>query len=258
MSFFLQKTKGIKLFEGKCYNFQMHQYTHPILLGKFLKRYKRFFADVELEDGTCVTAHTPNTGSMRGLLIERNDVLVSHNPSPKRKLQYTLEAIKIDGEWVGVNTMLPNKVVQTAIEENHIKELAGYESITPEVRYGLEGKSRIDLLLSEHASLPSAYVEIKNVTLREENFALFPDAVTERGQKHLRELMLMKAEGMRAVMFYFIPRTDCTVFSPAKAIDPTYANLLKEAAASGVEVLAYMGQVSQEGIELGKKVEVKL
>lgn len=235
----------------------MTPFDVPILRGKFIRRYKRFFVDVLLEDGAEVVVHNPNTGSMKGLLDLHNSVLISHNPSPKRKLAYTLQAIS-DGSigWVGVNTHFPNRVVAQAIEMNGIVELQGYPILRREVKYGREGRSRIDVHLSGHDKYPDVFVEVKNVTLKEGGIAQFPDAVTTRGQKHLKELMEVAKEGARAVMLFVVPRLDCEKFSAAKGIDPTYADLLDDAKKCGVEVLAINAVVDACGWRLDKRLQV--
>ena len=231
------------------------KFPMPLIPATFVKRYKRFFVDAMLEDGARITAHTPNTGSMKGLLKEGARCWLTHNPDPKRKLHYTLEMIEAGGSTVGVHTGHPNKLVKEGIETGSITELQGYSTITPEQKYG--ENSRIDLLLTAE-SRPACYVEVKNVTLAEGETALFPDAVTTRGTKHLKELMAMVAHGHRAVMVYLIQRMDCTTFSPAAEIDPTYTATLKEAAAHGVELLAYDCTLTQREINIRQPVKIVL
>lgn len=235
----------------------MTPFDAPVLKGKLIRRYKRFFVDVRLADGTEIVAHNPNTGSMMGLLDEGNPVLVTHNPSPKRKLGYTLQAIGDDnGGWVGVNTQLPNRVVQNAIESGDITELSGYGSLRREVKYGREGRSRIDIHLSNHPQSKDAFVEVKNVTLKENGGAQFPDAVTTRGQKHLEELMDIRHQGNRAVMFYVVARVDCDDFSPARQVDPEYAILFEKAREAGIEMYARRAIVNEFGWELGVSLKI--
>jgi len=185
----------------------LYQYP-PLILGKLVKRYKRFFADIELETGEIVTAHCPNTGPMKGVYLPGNLVQISPSNNPKRKLAYTWEMIKIDDVWVGVNTALPNKVIKIALEQKIFPELAPhYNKVRSEVPYGKDKKSRVDFLLTgEEHQLP-IYLEVKNVTLTEGKMALFPDTVTTRGRKHLRELTAL-LPGSKAVMLYFINRSD--------------------------------------------------
>jgi len=227
----------------------------PLYPGSLVRRYQRFLADVELADGSVVTAHCPNSGSMKGCNLPGSPVLLSVSDKPGRKLKYTWELVMAKGKWVGINTGHPNRLVREGIENGVIRELQGYPSIRPEVRYGGEN-SRIDLLLSGSSGL--CYVEVKNVTLVEGNLALFPDAVTTRGQKHLRELMEMVRQGHRGVIFYVVQRGDGEAVAPADAIDAEYGRLLRLAAAKGVELLAYRAGVSPAEISLTHRLPVIL
>lgn len=232
------------------------KFENKLTQGKILKRYKRFLADIELPDGEVITAHTANTGSMKTCWEPGWTVACSFHDNPKRKLKYSLEMINNGKTWIGINTSLPNKMAKTSIESGEIPELDGYEKVRPEVKVG---KSRIDLKLEGHASEPDCFVEIKNVTLWSEgNRALFPDAVSERGQKHLKELMEIKESGLRACMLYIVQRNDVDSFSPADEIDPKYGELLREAKSKGVEILCYQYKVTPEQIVLDKKLEVIL
>ena len=177
---------------------------HPLFHGTLIRRYKRFLADVELDDGSQVTAHTPNTGSMQGCARPVSRVVLSLSANLNRKYPHSWELVHTDGVWVGINTMLPNRLAREGIENGTIAELAGYQAIRAEVPYG-EG-SRIDLLLS--GAPGKCYVEVKNVTLVEGGCALFPDAVTTRGQKHLRELMEVVRQGHRGVNLFVVQRGD--------------------------------------------------
>jgi sugar fermentation stimulation protein A len=226
----------------------------PLLPGRLLRRYQRFLADVELDDGTRVTAHTPNTGSMKGCAVPGNRVLLSRSLNPGRKYPHGWELVHADGFWVGINTMLPNRLVQEGIENGTISELAGYSTIRPEVPYGTG--SRIDLLLSGEPG--KCYVEVKNVTLVEAGRALFPDAVSARGLKHLRELMEVVRQGHRGVNLFVVQRGDGESLSPADAIDPAYGRVLREAAQAGVELLAYRAEVSEEEVILRHRLPVLL
>lgn len=226
----------------------------PLYEGTLIRRYHRFLADVELDDGTVVTAHTPNTGSMMGCAVPGNRVVLSVSGNPGRKYPHSWELVQADGVWVGINTQLPNLLAREAIRNGTIAELSGYDKITLEVPYGTG--SRIDLLLSGERGL--CYVETKNVTLVKERCALFPDAVSTRGQKHLRELMEMVRQGHRAVNLFVVQRSDGEALAPADAIDPVYGRLLREAAAAGVEPLAYQAQVTLGEIRLTHPVPVLL
>ena len=242
------------------------EYSAPTFKGKILKRYKRFLADVELlEDtpinkkGDLIVAHTANTGSMKTCWGEGWDVLLSYHDNPKRKLKYSLELTHNSTTWIGVNTSLPNKLAVEAIENGVIKELQGYEVIKPEEKVG---KSRIDLYLysgDKSAPTDECYVEIKNVTLLgEDQLALFPDSVSERGQKHLVELTELKEKGIRSCMLYIVQREDVNRFSPASEIDPKYSELLRLAHSKGVEVLVYQCKLSDLGVSVSHSIQFEL
>ncbi|NMF85576.1 DNA/RNA nuclease SfsA [Nodosilinea sp. P-1105] len=211
----------------------------PLYPGILVKRYKRFLADIELETGELITAHCPNTGPMTGILHIGGRVQVSHSNDPKRKLAYTWELAEVKDTvptWVGVNTALPNRVVKSMLEHRLLPELGDYTTIRPEVRYGGDNKSRTDFVVSDDDAQTSTYIEVKNTTWAQGTLALFPDTVTTRGQKHLKELMALMPSA-RGVMLYFINRGDCTTFAPGDAADPTYGKLLRQAIAQGVQVL---------------------
>tara|TARA_B100001971_G_C18268046_1_gene596805 strand:+ start:261406 stop:262104 length:699 start_codon:yes stop_codon:yes gene_type:complete len=231
------------------------KFEKPVYEGIIEKRYKRFLSDITLKSGEFVHAHVPNTGSMTNCWAQGWKVLVTYHDDPKRKMQYTLEATHNGKTWIGVNTSRTNKIVKEALELELIKELKGYKSIKPEAKV-LE--SRIDFYLSEHKSKENCYVEVKNVTLNDGDKALFPDAVSTRGQKHLKDLIQLKAEGFRACMLYLINRSDVISFSPATDVDPEYARLLKEAKSAGVEILAYQTKISKKEIILTDKIKVKI
>ncbi len=228
--------------------------SQPLFPGVLLRRYKRFLADVELENGEIVTAHCPNSGSMKGCAMPGSRVLLSLSDNPKRKLKHTWELVQVNGSWIGINTGLPNRLTAEAIRQGKIPELAGYDSIRPEVRYGKN--SRIDLLLSGPPGL--CYVEVKNVTLVEGRRALFPDAETLRGQKHLKELMREVSEGNRGVIFFVVQRADACELAPADAIDPEYGRLLRLAVKNGVEAFAWQADVTPGEIRLIRSLEVRL
>jgi len=226
----------------------------PLVAGTLVKRYKRFLADVELEGGDVVTVHCPNSGSMKGCATPGSKVYLSRSANPKRKYPFGWELVQADGFWAGINTGLPNRVVREAVEDGTVAELQGYETIRPEVPYGEH--SRIDLLLE--GSPGRCFVEVKNVTLVEGGRALFPDAVTTRGQKHLRELMRVVREGDRGVIFFCVQRGDGNSVSPADMIDPEYGRLLRLAVVNGVEALAYRALVTPASIRLTERMPVVL
>ncbi len=203
--------------------------------GRILRRYQRFLADVAFPDGEVVTAHTTNTGSMKTCWEPGDRVLLEPAANPARKLRWTWLACQRPGGWVGVETGLPNRVVAEAARRDVIPGLPGLREVRTEVRYGAE-RSRIDVFARD-AEGRDVYIEVKNTTLLEGASATFPDAVTERGTKHLRELRGMVAAGHRAVIAFFVHRTDITGFAAARSIDPAYAEELERAAEAGVEVL---------------------
>lgn len=231
----------------------------PLLAGRLVRRTKRFLADVKLDDGTLVTAHTSNTGSMLGCAEPGSAVYLSRSDNPKRKLAHTWEAVRVGRSWVSINTLLPNRLLRAACEAEAIPELAGYGEVRAEVPFG--ESSRVDLLLEgprDRRAAPRCYVEIKNVTLADQGVARFPDAVTSRGQKHLRELMQVAAGGDRAVLLFFVGRTDCQAVGPADAIDREYGRLLREAVAVGVEVLPYGARFRRAAVELEGRLPLLL
>jgi sugar fermentation stimulation protein A len=226
----------------------------PLFPATFEKRYKRFFADVRTPSGELLTLHCPNTGSMKNCLVEGSPCWYSLSDNPKRKLPGTLEIVtSSQGSLAGVNTSRPNYLVREVIEADLVPELQGYSQIRTEVRYG-EEKSRIDLLL-EDRSLGQCYVEVKNVTLdMGDGLANFPDAVTSRGTKHLRELMAMVAAGHRAVLFFCVQLTGVQRMEVAAEIDPGYAATLSEAVAAGVEVIAWRASIGADQIVLDQPI----
>jgi sugar fermentation stimulation protein A len=208
----------------------------PLVSGRLIRRYKRFLADVLLDDGRTVAAHCPNSGAMRACCEPGRPVYLSRHDDPRRKLAYTWELIEMPGSLVGVNTQVPNKLTAEAIRAGEIDSLSGYEDIRAEVKTG--ENTRLDLMLRGEGR-PDAYVEVKNCTLVEEGVAFFPDAVTVRGRKHLVELMRLKQEGFRSVLFFLVQRMDARLFRPADEIDPAYGREFRRAQAAGVEMLVY-------------------
>ena len=228
----------------------------PLTEGVLLKRYKRFLADVELSSGETVTAHCANTGPMTGVLIPGQRVRLRHAPSPKRKLAWTWEQAEVPGAddapcWVGINTALPNRLIRATIEASCLAaQLGAIASIRAEVAYGTNKRSRIDLLLTPADSNPDQrpiYLEVKNTTWTDGTTALFPDTVTERGQKHLVELMGVLPDS-RAVLVPCLSRPDVTEFAPGDSADPRYGELFREAIKAGVEVLPCRFRFQADGI----------
>lgn len=226
------------------------RFPSPLIPARLLRRYKRFLSDAVLEDGTEVTAHCPNPGAMLGLKEEGARIWLLPNDDPKKKLKYGWRLVELEGgHFAGIDANLPNALVKEALAEGRIEALRGYSSIRPEQNYGDE-KSRIDFLLSEPGR-PDAFVEVKNCHLRREgDWAEFPDCVTDRGAKHLRELTKIAQSGGRAVMLYVVQRTDCTRFRLAPDLDPAYARAFDTARDAGVEVLCHGTEIGVEGIIL--------
>lgn len=224
-----------------------------LIPGTLVKRYKRFLADVKLGNGKLVTAHCPNSGRMKTCSEPGRPVYLSFNDNPNRKLRYTWEIIDMPDSLVGVNTMIPNKLVKKSIEDGLVDELKGYERVIPEVKVG--NGSRLDLLLEKRVG-EKCFVEVKNCTLVEDGVACFPDAVTARGRKHLLELRRLVAEGNRCAMFFLIQRMDAKEFRPADHIDPLYGVELRRARMSGVEILAYDVTIDMSRIVLNERLPI--
>lgn len=230
------------------------RYPEPLIAGRLVRRYKRFLAEVELADGQRVTAHCPNSGSMLGCLADQAPVFLSHHPEPRRRTAYTWEMIQINGAWVGINTGLPNKLVAEAARQRALPPFADALTVRPEVP--LTPGTRLDLLVERERG--PLWVEVKNVTLVEGDLARFPDAVTERGAKHLREMRALTARGQAAAMVYLVQRQDAARFTPARDIDPTYARELEQALAAGVEAWVVQARVSPLGVSLWRTIPLQL
>ncbi len=229
------------------------QFLKPLVHGKLIKRYKRFLSDVELDSGEIVIAHCTNSGSMKTCIEEGAEVYLTHVDDPKRKTKYTWETIRMNGDWIGINTGIPNVLVYEAIRDQQIEGLNTYIEAKREVSFE---DSRFDVFAKN--DYEECFIEVKNVSMKVGDYARFPDAVTTRGKKHLETLIRVKESGMRAVIFYVIQRSDVSVFGPAYDIDPKYAEALKKAVANGVEVFAYQAKVTPEGIDLVKQLPVDL
>jgi sugar fermentation stimulation protein A len=223
--------------------------------GTLIRRYKRFLADVRLENGATVTAHCPNSGSMKACCQPGRPVYLSFHDNPKRKLKYTWELIHMPASLVGVNTQVPNRLTAHAIASGDVAELNGYETVRREVKAG--SNSRIDILLSSPGRRP-CYVEVKNCTLVTDGAATFPDAVTVRGQKHLMELRDLVAAGCRCAMFFLIQRMDADWFAPADHIDPEYGRKLRKASQNGVEIIVYDVTIDLKSIRLNHRLPCDL
>jgi sugar fermentation stimulation protein A len=252
------------------------RFDPPLVRATFLRRYKRFFADVRLEDGRVVTAHCPNTGSLTGCLRDGAPALIAAADRPGRTLPWTWRMVRVGRTWVGLDTSIAVPLVAEAIARGLIPELGGYERALTEVPYGVEGRSRIDLLLSRGGRPTPAprgrrvlfqgdarvYVEVKSTTLTldraGQRHAAFPDAVTERGRKHLHELLHVVRSGHRAAIVFSAQRSDCVAFEPALAIDPRWAGALREAIAGGVEAYAFGARVGPRAARLDRRLPILL
>ncbi len=229
-------------------------FENKLISGVFIKRYKRFFVDVQIEN-KLITAHCPNTGSMTGLLKEGNKVWLSKSDNPDRKLKYTLQIIKDDKSKVGVNTHLTNRIVFHGFNNNLIKEFDKNITIKPEVKFG--DNTRFDFLITKKNF--KAFVEVKNVTLsRKPKIAEFPDAITSRGAKHISELIKANKKGYEIYLIFIVQREDCNKFSIAKDIDPEYSELLSKAMKKNLNILCYDCKFSSNGIKVNKKIKIKI
>ena len=230
------------------------EFENLLIEGTFIQRYKRFLADVKFANGRETTVHCPNPGSMLGLIESGSKVYVSDSQNPKRKLRYTWELVEANQTLVGINTNRTNRLLEEAINKGIIAELSGYDEIQREVNIGQ--KSRFDLLLRGNGQ--PCIVEIKSVTLKKDGKALFPDSVTKRGARHVRELIESTRNGYRAVVCFVIQRNDTAVFSPAWDIDPDFSKILKTAQKKGVEIYAYQEEVTHQSIEITTSIPVEI
>ena len=229
-------------------------FKNKLISGLFIKRYKRFFVDVKI-DNKIITAHCPNTGSMSGLLNKNNKVWVSKSNNPNRKLKYTLEIIEVNNSKVGVNTHSTNKIVYHALQNNLIQEFDNILDIKPETRFGLN--TRFDFLVTDKKY--KAFIEVKNVTLsRKKALAEFPDAITTRGLKHINELLKASKKNYKIFIIYLIQRNDCKSFTVAKDIDPNYAKALSNAVKNKLKILCYDCKFSSKGIKLNNKIKFNI
>lgn len=225
--------------------------------GRLVRRYKRFLADVERPGGEVVTVHCPNPGAMLGLQRPGSAVRCTTSDNPKRKLQHTLEMIRVGRVWVGLHTLRANQLAARALSTHAVKGLEGYAEVRSEV--GVGGGSRLDFALSGHSEDPrTAYVEVKSVTMRGEGSGLFPDAVTTRGRRHMETLQRLHQNGARAVVLFVVQRADCREVRPADDIDPAYGEALRAAAGAGVEVLALRARVTARRIAMEQMLPVVL
>lgn len=225
----------------------------PLVHGTLIQRYKRFLADVRLDNGEVITAHCTNSGTMKSCLENGAEVYLTPVNDPKRRTKFTWEMIKINGDWVGINTGNPNKLAFEAVAQGLIEGLQGYTEIKREVTWE---DSRFDVMARNEAK--TCFIEVKNVSMKEGDCALFPDAVTTRGRKHLETLTRVKEAGMRAVMLYVVQRSDVSHFGPADEVDPEYGKALRKAVENGVEVFVLQAKVTPTGIEIKNLLPVRL
>lgn len=230
------------------------KFLEPLQPAIFLRRYKRFLVDVLLPDQQEITVHCPNTGSMKGCLTPGCEVRLQASNSSTRKYKYTLELTRVDDSWIGVNTSRTNALVREALLTGVVTELGRIDHCRAEVT--VSARSRLDFML--HSGKETIFLEVKNCTLAENGVALFPDAVTARGSKHLRELIALRSQGFQAAVLFCVQRHDACCFSPASHIDPQYSATLQEAAQAGVLILAYQAEVREDGIEVRRSLPVDL
>jgi len=228
-------------------------FEKTLVHGRLIKRYKRFLADVTLDNGEIITAHCTNSGTMKSCLEDNAEVYLTPVDDPKRKTKFTWEMIKINNDWIGINTGNPNKLAFDAVKNEEFEKLKGYTNVKREVKFE---DSRFDIMAKNESE--TCFIEVKNVTLKDGDHARFPDAVTTRGKKHLETLIKVKEQGMRAVMLYIIQRMDVKIFAPAKNIDPEYAKTLIKAYKKGVEIIPIQAKVTPEKIELIKELPFEL
>ncbi len=229
-------------------------FDNPLIPGVLIRRYKRFFVDIKVKDKK-ITAHCPNTGSMMGLLNERNKVWISKSNNKERKLKYTLQVIEENGKKVGVNTHLTNKIVLEGLKDNFFKEFSKNSKIQTEKKFG--ESTRFDFLITENDK--KSFIEVKNVTLSRKNkLAEFPDSVTSRGSKHIRDLIMATKKGYYCYLLFIIQRDDCNKFKIAEDIDPEYAELLTTALKNKIKVLCYDCKFSTKGIKLNNQIKLQI
>ncbi len=229
-------------------------FKNKLMPAKLIKRYKRFLADVVLTDGSTMTVYCPNTGSMRSCSTPGSRVMISKSNNSKRKYQYTLEMIDVGTGWIGINTSLTNSIVAEAIGLGIIDELQDVDAIHTEVK--TSAHTRLDLMVEKGDK--KIFIEIKNCSLVEEGVAMFPDAVTSRGTKHLLELAELVRQGNDGIIFYLVQRMDAQLFKPAAHIDPVYAETLQKVRRQGVKIAVYQAKADESGIEVTRKLPYSL
>ncbi len=229
------------------------RFESPLLFGTLVRRYNRFFAEIELESGESVISHCPNSGSMKGVNVPGSRVAVSYHPNPKRKLQYTWELIYLDGDWVGINTFRPNHLAAEAFEKGLIPRFRRYSVYRAEAK--IADDTRIDFVLGANEAM---WLEVKNVTLVDGDKALFPDSVTERGTKHLKHLTAHVKRGGKSAMLYVVQHHAARSFGPADEIDSVYGRTLRAAVRAGVAIEVWKARVTTEEIRLDNRIPVQI
>lgn len=229
------------------------KFNTPLVHGRLVKRYKRFLADIKLDNGSIVKAHCTNSGSMNSCIEQNAEVYISVANDPKRKTKYTWEMIFINKSWIGVHTTRPNQLVFDAIVKNEIPQLIGYNNVEKEVKIK---DSRLDIVAKNEQE--TCYIEVKNASMKKGDCVLFPDAVTARGKKHLETLISLKEEGHRTVMIFVVQRSDVSEFGPAIEIDPLYSKTLKKAYKAGVEIIPLQAKITPYEIKISKQLPLKL
>lgn len=230
------------------------RFAQRLQAGTLIRRYKRFLADIRLKDETAITVHCPNSGSMLGCSAPGSPVMLSRSDNPRRKYPHTLEMVQNGPTWIGVNTSLTNRLVREALEKKTIGDFGRIDAISQEVK--TSKNTRLDFLLEQQGE--KIFMEVKNCSLAENRIAMFPDAVTARGTKHLHELAALRKQGYRAAVLFCVQRADADSFRPAVHIDPIYAETLSKVGAEGVLVLAYQAEVSPKEIRIARKLPVDL
>jgi sugar fermentation stimulation protein A len=230
--------------------FSIMQFPTPLTVGVLLKRYKRFLADIRLEKGNIITAHCPNTGTMLTCSTPGSTVCLSRSENPKRKYQYTLEMIKVGATWVGVNTARTNSLVAEALISGQINEFQNINRVNTEVKTSSHTRLDLQVIQGDRCT----YIEVKSCSLAQNGCAMFPDAVTTRGTKHLHELTHLVEKGSGAAIFFFVQRMDANRFAPAVHIDPNYGKALQRAISAGVQVLVYQAKVTPKGIHIANSL----